>query len=411
MTCRIQCVVNRLQQQAVALRTPMLAVALFLCTHAAFAQDDQQVATDGDVMAGWRIFNDKQCVDCHAIWSQGGRVGPDLGRIQTGILTGGQLAGIMWNHIPKMLGRMEEAGLPPTVLSESEMADLFALVYFVRQLDETGDPVRGLEILRRKGCVQCHSINVPGGGIGPDLARWGAYANPVIWAQMMWEHAPVMEQAMERSGITWPELEGSDLVHIISYIRSAGVSGPKTYLRPGSAQLGQRLFQEKKCDQCHPGSGPDLSQVQLPTSIGALASRMWNHSPQMTRHMQEQDVDRISISPQELGDILTYVLKLASQDRSGDPTHGREVFALKGCNQCHEAEDVSQTDVPALGQLSAYAEPVMMASAMWNHGQTMLEKMTAAGLSWPIFHDDEMIDLLAYLRSLQEDQQEQAGGN
>jgi hypothetical protein len=40
-----------------------------------------------------------------------------------------------------------------------------------------------------------------------------------------------------------------------------------------------------------------------------------------------------------------------------------------------------------------------MATAMWNHGETMLARMTQAGLSWPVFNDQEMIDLLAFLNA------------
>lgn len=358
-------------------------------------------STDGEVLNGWRVFNSKQCIECHSIWDQGGRVGPDLGRMHSGPLSQARLAGVMWNHIPKMLGRMEQAGRPPVSLTESDMADLFALIYFVRQLDEQGDPLKGERILQQKGCAECHSIDDPDSGHAPDLAKWGSYANPVIWAQMMWEHAPVMELAMKQSGMNWPKLEGDDLVHIVAYVRSAGLSGEKTYLRPGIPKDGRRLFAEKKCDGCHPGSGPDLAEAELPTSIGALASRMWNHSPEMTRRMLEEEVARQQISPQELTDILAYVLALSNADRAGDPAHGERVFENKSCTECHEAAELPEKGSPSVQQLSASASPVRMAAAMWNHGRTMLDKMTEAGMSWPVFVDDEIVDLLAYLRSIE----------
>ena len=353
-------------------------------------------AVAGDVMRGWRVFHDKQCVACHAIWGQGGSVGPDLGRAGPGALSAGQLAGVMWNHIPKMLARMKQAGYPPATLSESEMGDIFALVYFVRQLDELGEPDRGERILRDKGCAECHSINTPEGTVGPDLAEWGSYANPISWAQMMWEHAPMMEEAMQRSGMNWPKLEGDDLDHIVAYIRSAGISGEKTYLRPGSVDAGRRLFLQKKCDSCHPGTGPDLAEADLPTSAGALASGMWNHSPAMTRVMREQDVARQEITPQELADILAYVLALGRRDRGGDAARGQRVFVGKGCAQCHQP---AESAGPSLQQLNKRASAVNMAAAMWNHGENMLDLMTEAGMSWPVFVDAEMVDLLAYLRA------------
>jgi len=367
-----------------------------------------QLGPGGDVMRGWRVFHDEQCVTCHAIWGQGGSLGPDLGRIRSDHLSAGQLAGVMWNHIPKMLARQKQSDHTPVTLTTTEMADIFALIYFVRQLDEPGDPVRGERILRDKGCAECHTLDASGGTVGPDLAQWGSYANPVIWAQMMWEHAPVMEEAMRQSGMNWPKLEGADLVHIVAYVRSAGISGDKTYLRPGSVGRGRTLFLEKKCDGCHPGSAPDLATADLPASVGALASRMWNHSPAMTRRMREQNVARQPLTPQELADILAYVLAGSWQDRDGSPDRGERVFAQKGCAQCHEAKDVGQGVGPSLQKLRGSAGPVQMAAALWNHGEAMLEQMTEAGMTWPVFDDTEMVDLLAYLTALGES--ESTGG-
>jgi len=352
----------------------------------------------GNVMRGWQVFHTKRCVECHAAWGEGGRQAPDLGRDRAGRLTGAQLAGVMWNHIPKMLGRMEQTGRPPTTLTRNEMADLFALIFFVRELDEKGDPQRGERILQSKGCTECHSIGSAEEGVGPDLAKWGRYTNPVAWAQMMWEHAPVMQQAMERSGISWPKLEGSDLVHILAYVRSSAGGIEREYLRPGSSVLGQKLFHDKGCDSCHPGVGPDLSQSDLPPSIGALAARMWNHSPTMVAAMREKKITRQKMTAQELADILVYVLTLGNEAHGADPAIGRSLFASKRCAECHEPDEVSASGAPPLSALWGDAAPVDMAAAMWNHGGTMLEQMTEAGLSWPVFNDQEMEHLLAFLK-------------
>lgn len=353
----------------------------------------------GDVMQGWRVFHDKQCSDCHAILGHGGRFGPDLGRIRVGRLSDAQLAGVMWNHIPKMLGQMKQTGHDFATLSRKEMADVFALIFFVQQLGELGDPARGGQILRDKGCSQCHSTDTNGGTIGPDLAKWGRNANPVVWAQMMWEHAPMMEEAMKRSEMNWPKLEGADLAHIVAYVRTVGVSGERTYLRPGDVDRGKHLFIEKQCDSCHPGNGPDLATADLPASVGALAARMWNHSPGMIRAMREHEVEKKPVAPQELADILAYVLALGNVDNGGDPVRGQRVLERKGCLQCHDREDMAEAGAPSLLQLESNATPVNMAAAMWNHGETMLEQMTVAGLSWPVFSGNEMVDLLACLRA------------
>ena len=67
----------------------------------------------------------------------------------------------------------------------------------------------------------------------------------------------------------------------------------------------------------------------------------------------------------------------------------------------NEADNIPPGGPPTLKLLSGSASPAKMAAAMWNHGRTMLEKMTEAGMSWPVFADDEMADLLAYLSSIE----------
>jgi len=355
-------------------------------------------APSAGVTRGWRTFHTKRCVECHAIWGQGGRVGPDLGRSASTQQSGGQLAGVMWNHIPKMLGRMEQTGRPPTTLTRDEMGDLFALLFFARQLDDTGSAPRGKGVLRSKGCTECHSIGSAEEGVGPDLAKWGRYANPIAWAQMMWEHAPMMEEAMKRSDIVWPKLQGADIVDMLAYIRSVGGQGEREYLQPGSNQRGRVLFAEKGCGGCHPGTGPDLATRVLPRTAGGLAVRMWNHSPTMASSMRKKALARESVSGQELADILAYVLELSRADVPGDPHAGGLIFEQKGCAQCHEAETAGGVG-PPVTELKRDAGPVDMAAAKWNHGGAMLELMTESGVSWPVFYDHEMVDLLAFLKN------------
>jgi len=357
-------------------------------------------ARSADVMAGWRVFHTKRCAECHAIWGQGGRVGPDLGRTASKQQSGAQLAGVMWNHIPKMLGRMEQTGRPPTTLTHDEMDDLFALLFFARQLDDTGNAQRGERVLQAKGCTECHDIGSSLEGVGPDLAKWGRFANPVAWAQMMWEHAPMMEKAMRQSGIAWPKLQGDDIIHILAYVRSVGSSGEREYLRPGDQRLGRVLFQDKGCGECHPGTGPDLTRRELPKSVGALTARMWNHSPKMAAAMREHEVARQPLTAQELADILAYVLVLGHSTAQGDAGRGRVVFQQKGCVQCHDSDQMADSVGPPLTELQGNGGPADMAAAMWNHGGAMLERMTEAGVSWPVFHDSEMTDLLAFLNNV-----------
>ena len=149
----------------------------------------------GDIKEGWRVFNQKRCGQCHAIWGEGGKGGPDLGALPQAYVSQAQLAALMWNHSPEMWGRMIARKIPIEKISTKEMADLFAFLYFIRYMDEPGSPEKGKQLMETKGCIKCHTFKE---GLKEDLVRWSMYVNPIVWAQMMWNHTPQMEQEMKK---------------------------------------------------------------------------------------------------------------------------------------------------------------------------------------------------------------------
>jgi predicted CXXCH cytochrome family protein len=364
-----------------------------------------QVAGQGrpdSVVGGWKVFAGKHCLECHAVWGVGGELGPDLGRTERETLTAGDLVGTMWNHVPEVQSYMLRNQIAFPRLDEREMSDLFSFLFFVRYLDEPGDPIAGAVVLRQKGCAECHAIEGPRLSGAPDLQRWAGFTNPIVWAQKMWEHAPRMEEAMRERGITWPRLEDTDLTNLVAYLRSLGVRETKVYLEPGSVERGARLFIDRGCRTCHYPGGPggDLAATTAPRSLATLAARMWNHSPEMTREMQRRGVARSPLSAQEMADIVAHLVSLRYRVRGGDPTRGRAVFDRKLCVQCHGEDRANSSTAPPLDELVAIADPVRLAPAMWNHGVTMIEQMSRIGDVWPVFETGEMTDLIAYFRSV-----------
>jgi len=355
----------------------------------------------GDVINGWQVLNEKHCMRCHSVWGQGSQIGPDLGRAYGKRLTASELAGRMWNHVPRMMALMRQYQIPEMTLTRAEMADAFSFLYFVRYLDEPGDPREGRRVLRERKCAECHSLEAGGGEIGPDLSRWAGYVNPIVWAQMMWEHGAGMQEAMKQANIEWPKLDDDDLANIIAYVRSVGTSTKKLYLQPGSPSRGQQLFTDRGCASCHAAGAhakthaPDLARITLPDSLSALASRMWNHLPQMRAGMSAQGVQVKPLSAQEMADIISYLFALQYEGEPGDPARGERVFAQKRCAECHELSQILAATADAAHQPSA----ISLGHAIWQHGAAMADQMTKAGLPWPTFEGTEMADLIAYIRS------------
>ncbi len=370
---------------------PIVAISVFLWAQAAAIEKGTGYLLPGDIKEGWKVFTMKRCGTCHAIWGEGGKGGPDLGPLPKSYVSPAQLAALMWNHGPEMWGRMSARKLPLQKMSQKEMADLFAFLYFIRYMDEPGDPKRGKTLMETKGCGSCHIVRE---GAGGDLTRWGMYTNPILWAQMMWNHEPQMEQAMKKKGLPWIKFKENEMVDLISYIRRTSETVEKIYLSPGDPQSGEKLFSQKGCVQCHIPLGElDLSRKKdFPRTLAQLAGTMWNHSHEMWKRMIEKGIDRPWLTPQEMANLVAYLFATRYFDEPGNPVKGKAVFNKKQCHLCH-----GRGKKPDLSILKDKISPIFMAQTMWNHGPEMMEKMRKAKVPWQKIDEKEMVDLMEYL--------------
>ena len=176
----------------------------------------------GNPEAGRRVYAEKGCGRCHAINGVGPSIGPDLGRYPKEHETITQMAGILWNHAPTMETVAKEQGIQWVPFKDSEMRDLIAYLTFLHILDQPGDPQRGRTLFYEKHCSMCHALGGQGGGIGPDLSRGQQYGSPILWAQVMWQHAAQMESKMTEMGLPWPKFKDNEMVDLIAFIQSQG---------------------------------------------------------------------------------------------------------------------------------------------------------------------------------------------
>jgi cytochrome c2 len=347
----------------------------------------------GDIKAGWKVFIMKKCSTCHSIWGEGGKEGPDLGPLPESYVTQSQLTALMWNHWPGMLGKMAAKKIPPQKMDKAEMADLFAFLYFIRYMDEPGNPQIGKMLLETKHCIKCHPVLKE--GTKGDLSPWGMNINATLWAQMMWNHVPQMEQEMKKKGLPLDEFKGNKMADIIADTRSLSSKIEKVNLSPGNLQSGKKLFTQKGCIQCHSLQGElDLSKKKdFPRTLAQLTGMMWNHSFEMLKGMKEKGMEYPTFSTQEMADLVAYLFSTKYFDEPSDPERGKNVFTKKQCNLCH----AKGTKMPNLSGLKGQISPIFMAQTMWNHGLEMLEKMRKAKVPWTKIDVKEMADLMEYL--------------
>ena len=356
-------------------------------------------------LKGRTIFVSKGCVKCHSVWGVGGNLGPDLSRAGMG-RSFLQISGLLWSHSPRMVELMEQRGVSRPTFTADEMGELVSYLYYLNYFNEPGDAVVGRNLFSEKGCINCHSVGGIGGSIAPKLDKYGEYASPLFLAQEMWNHGPRMAVAWHAHGIMNPALQGKEIADIAAYVRGQayGNNSGQKLMSPGNPITGQHLFTDKGCVRCHSiyanggKVGPDLARKDLFESATEIAGAMWNHGPQMWSKMQQTGIPKPSFSANELADVISYLYFVRYTDEGGNAESGRRLFEQRGCAECHTIRQGEKIG-PDLGTSKAARSSVSLTAAMWNHAPIMEKLTQAKRLPWPKFENDEMRDLVEFIKS------------
>jgi cytochrome c2 len=387
-------------------RSPYLvAMLVWLFVSGASTAIAQPAASfTGDPISGRRIFVDRGCVRCHSIWGNGGTLGPDFALVGAGRSLQ-QLAGLFWNHTPRMIDTVRDEGLEWPLFSEEDLADIISYIYYVKLFDEPGDPDAGERWFRQKRCAQCHTLGGIGGGTGPALDSYARYVAPIMLAAGMWNSGPAMRAAQSAHAVPMPAFVGRELSDIHAYIRRTSNLREREILllEPPDPNAGQQIFVAKQCVRCHGTSGrgtefgPDLRAATQRLHVSEIAGQLWNHSFQMAAAMRALGVSFPEFQGSEMADVISFLYYLRFYESEGDPLAGERVFNRKGCSSCH-ADAGNSAIGPTLSESETVLTPLGLATAMWNHAPAMYDLIQLEW--WPRFEGEEMRDLSVYLRSL-----------
>ena len=384
----------------------LVAIGLLIGVGMSFAQG--LFSQTQDPIAGEKLFTAKRCTRCHAVNGIGGTVGPDLGRTARPH-TFFDLAAALWNHTPKMAARMRELGIARPHLEARETGDLAAYLYTLNYFDRKGDAAAGRRVFANKRCTTCHAIGGKGGdGGGPDLTTLAGYGSPIGIASAMWNHAAKMGARMQQRGIPRPTFEGSELVDLIAYLKSAAPKARRAevFVLPGNAANGRLLFADKRCVVCHAivrrgdEEGPDLIEGQAQKSLTEFAAAMWNKAPRMLQVMEGRQIAPPTLRPDEMSDIVAYLYSVRYFRQSGDPRRGVIAAVNKGCLDCHGLYGERGKPASDLTQAKNLDAPPGVLAALWNHTFVDDPRPPKDRRPWPTFRADEMADLMSYLRTL-----------
>lgn len=363
-------------------------------------------ALPGDPLQGRKLLKEKGCIGCHTLWGKGKGVAPDLVKISKGKSIY-QLVGGFWNHSPKMMETITKQKEKIPKFKPGEIENLFTFIYYLNYYDEPGDSENGKKIFHEKKCAQCHSVGAMGVAIGPSFDQFGGVMSPILIAQRMWNHAPKMRKMLLSSGISAPVLSGKEVTDLLTFIRSDAKDGnnAKVYALSGNPEKGKSVFQ-KKCARCHSvyGKGgkkaPDIGKLHLRKSVGDIAATMWNHSGKMAQTAAANDISFPYLDGNDMADLIAYIYFVGFYDAPGEVAKGEKIFSSKKCIQCHSVVEGEKSVGKNLAKSKATRSPFYFAATMWNHLPEMKGVIETFGLAWPKFENDEMRDMVAYLKSL-----------
>jgi len=358
----------------------------------------------GSSIEGLAVYTAKRCDTCHSLPGEPRKLAPVLGEPTAGARSESDLLASLWNHAPSMRTTMDELAIGRPSIETAEMADLFALFYYLSVLDPAGDPERGRWLFLEKGCDSCHAASLgEEKKAGPALPFWSSHTTPARLAQAMWSHAAEMQTEMSRRGRPWTTLDGGDMADLVAYVAQVNRIATKKNFEFGDPRAGRTLFIAKRCSKCHslPGAAPTTAPTVEEMSAGAsrvgeMGALLWNHFPAMRERWDDSDRSRLHLSRQQMSDLFAFLFSLGYFDELGDAQRGRAVFESNHCTVCHEGAASRAVPLPTRGQDT---NPIALATALWNHGEEMMDALAKAGIEWPMLSGPEVVDLLAYLRS------------
>jgi cytochrome c len=95
-----------------------------------------------------------------------------------------------------------------------------------------------------------------------------------------------------------------------------------------------------------------------------------------------------------MADLIAYLFAERYFEGTSSSEHGRRLFADKGCAGCHAP---GSGTAPDLAHAHSGASPISIATALWNHGPMMYERMRERQIMWPRFAPGEIVDLMEFI--------------
>ncbi len=183
-------------------------------------RDSHHSIATADPDRGWRVFQEKGCIECHGISRGSEHVAADFGPSRDLPPTYSQFAASMLNHFPTMQHAIAAKGAQPVTFGEGEMADVTVFLYSLHYLEPSGSPQVGGSVFGWRGCAQCHGKDAEGTRAGPALRGRGQTYTSVRLAAALWHHGARMYSQTRAQGQPWPSLLPSDVGDLLAFLNT-----------------------------------------------------------------------------------------------------------------------------------------------------------------------------------------------
>jgi mono/diheme cytochrome c family protein len=260
----------------------------------------------GDSGQGRRVFQSKQCGQCHGLKSPV-REGIQPVAAWQSLADPISLAQRMWNHSAQMKSAAEGRSIPFPRLNAQELTDLLA--YLREQMQAAGlqgeflpaSAEIGGRLFVSKGCAACHKGQH---GLEARPTRYGL----IDFAATMWNH-PVWTTS-QPAPLSYEEMR-----QLLGYLVAM-----QFFEERGDPERGRRVYRAKQCGACHddPASGaPARSALAGRTTSYDMAAAAWKHVPAMLDRRTPRRFSWPSFAGTEMADLSAYLHGLELKRRPG----------------------------------------------------------------------------------------------